>query len=352
MELFTRGLDVGNVQSCAKVSWCWSRWQAEQLVAVRKRAREVETDRHHHHSFSLLLLCFSCYSPLIFSLSVSYVADPALPLVQPTTPAPTTTAPPTTAPPTPAPTGLGFIGCFMDGNDTNRDFNGPQQGTADMTVRFIHSLLSVLSLSFCLILYLSSLSALSGSLLPFLSVCLSVSLSLWCLSSFVISLSVLLCLSVSISDSLCALSDVTLFYVFSLPSARVSVRHKASSMLLFSSQYRYEKTELRRTISSISLTSHLSLLSWYQCFCANSYGRFGPAPLSDCNMPCAGQSSLTCGAAWRNSVYSSGYFPTPAPSSGFIGCYIDQDSRDLGSSLTSTQTMQVGDNDIIALKIQ
>jgi len=43
------------------------------------------------------------------------------------------------------------------------------------------------------------------------------------------------------------------------------------------------------------------------CFCGNSYGIYGKAPATDCNMPCAGNASETCGGIWRNSV-----FQTPA----------------------------------------
>jgi len=39
------------------------------------------------------------------------------------------------------------------------------------------------------------------------------------------------------------------------------------------------------------------------CFCGNSYGRYGQAPAKDCNVPCSGNSSETCGAQWRSSVY-------------------------------------------------
>ena len=37
------------------------------------------------------------------------------------------------------------------------------------------------------------------------------------------------------------------------------------------------------------------------CFCGNSYGNSGSA--NNCNMPCSGNSSETCGGSWANSVY-------------------------------------------------
>jgi len=38
-----------------------------------------------------------------------------------------------------------------------------------------------------------------------------------------------------------------------------------------------------------------------QCFCGNSYGKFGPA--NNCNMPCSGNKSEICGGFWANSIY-------------------------------------------------
>jgi hypothetical protein len=38
-----------------------------------------------------------------------------------------------------------------------------------------------------------------------------------------------------------------------------------------------------------------------QCYCGNEFGKRGRA--SNCNMPCAGNPSETCGGSWANSVY-------------------------------------------------
>jgi hypothetical protein len=38
-----------------------------------------------------------------------------------------------------------------------------------------------------------------------------------------------------------------------------------------------------------------------QCFCGNSYGRYGKA--SNCNMPCKGDANQKCGGTWANLVY-------------------------------------------------
>lgn len=38
-----------------------------------------------------------------------------------------------------------------------------------------------------------------------------------------------------------------------------------------------------------------------QCFCDNSYGKFGAA--NNCDAPCGGNSNEMCGGTWANSVY-------------------------------------------------
>jgi hypothetical protein len=40
-----------------------------------------------------------------------------------------------------------------------------------------------------------------------------------------------------------------------------------------------------------------------QCFCGNSYGKWGHKLDTDCSMKCKGNSKQFCGEGWRNSVY-------------------------------------------------
>jgi WSC domain len=40
-----------------------------------------------------------------------------------------------------------------------------------------------------------------------------------------------------------------------------------------------------------------------QCFCGNSYGKYGQAGEEKCNMPCAGNGGEKCGGTWANSVF-------------------------------------------------
>ena len=49
--------------------------------------------------------------------------------------------------------------------------------------------------------------------------------------------------------------------------------------------------------------SHIIDPSRYQCFCANSFGTYGPA--SNCNNLCNGNSYEICGGTWANAVYST-----------------------------------------------
>lgn len=42
-----------------------------------------------------------------------------------------------------------------------------------------------------------------------------------------------------------------------------------------------------------------------ECHCGTGYTGGARAPTADCNMPCAGDPSLTCGGSWRIQIYSS-----------------------------------------------
>jgi hypothetical protein len=50
------------------------------------------------------------------------------------------------------------------------------------------------------------------------------------------------------------------------------------------------------------------------CFAGNTLG-YALAPESDCNVACTANSLELCGGAWRNSVYNTGYVPTPPTTS-------------------------------------
>ena len=43
-----------------------------------------------------------------------------------------------------------------------------------------------------------------------------------------------------------------------------------------------------------------------QCFCGDSYGKYGKTSEIDCNRPCKSDESETCGGPWRNNVYKTG----------------------------------------------
>jgi len=49
-----------------------------------------------------------------------------------------------------------------------------------------------------------------------------------------------------------------------------------------------------------------------ECYCDNDFGRYGQAPLSDCNKDCEDGSGNKCGAGWRNNIYlSDSIAPSP-----------------------------------------
>lgn len=75
-----------------------------------------------------------------------------------------------------------------------------------------------------------------------------------------------------------------------------------------------------------------------ECYCGNNFSNGGSSTsAADCNMPCSGNSSETCGAGNRLSVFWSGVAPPPppetVPSVGLwqsLGCYSDGNVRTLG----------------------
>src|SRR5450631_362444 len=73
-----------------------------------------------------------------------------------------------------------------------------------------------------------------------------------------------------------------------------------------------------------------------QCFCGNSYGRYGKLAENNCNVPCNGDSGRHCGGTWANSMFkiSDTSMPGGPParttsSATYLGCYKDADQRDL-----------------------
>ena len=47
--------------------------------------------------------------------------------------------------------------------------------------------------------------------------------------------------------------------------------------------------------------SYAGTQAGYQCFCGNSFGKYGPA--SNCGYSCSGDSSQKCGGSWANSIF-------------------------------------------------
>ncbi|CAH1796402.1 unnamed protein product [Owenia fusiformis] len=45
------------------------------------------------------------------------------------------------------------------------------------------------------------------------------------------------------------------------------------------------------------------------CYCGNDYGKYGPAPASQCNYRCSGNSRSTCGGAAANTIFNTGLAP-------------------------------------------
>ena len=46
----------------------------------------------------------------------------------------------------------------------------------------------------------------------------------------------------------------------------------------------------------------------WQCFCGNSYGKYGEEPASACDRPCSDDSEPSrCGGSWTNSIFVTGF---------------------------------------------
>jgi len=92
------------------------------------------------------------------------------------------------------------------------------------------------------------------------------------------------------------------------------------------------------TIASCSTAcgsySHFALQNNGWCVCGNEYGtesQYTQVPDTQCGNACAGDSRGRCGAGWRNAVYSVAGRPDP----DYVGCFVDDGSRDLESGPTT-----------------
>lgn len=61
----------------------------------------------------------------------------------------------------------------------------------------------------------------------------------------------------------------------------------------------------------IFLQINKCFISSYQCFCGDSYGKYGQANSRDCDVACPGNSTQMCGGGWRNSVFEVAVLPDP-----------------------------------------
>ncbi|KAL5005851.1 hypothetical protein ScPMuIL_017009 [Solemya velum] len=50
-----------------------------------------------------------------------------------------------------------------------------------------------------------------------------------------------------------------------------------------------------------------------ECFCGNSFSRYGSAPEFECNLPCPGDTEQMCGGDWRQNVYITEGFACGRP---------------------------------------
>ncbi|KAJ7057174.1 WSC domain-containing protein, partial [Mycena amicta] len=90
-----------------------------------------------------------------------------------------------------------------------------------------------------------------------------------------------------------------------------------------------------------------------ECYCSDAFqatalGGGAAAPASDCNMPCAGESTQTCGAGNRLSIYSANQTTTTTPTGptlptgwAYVSCMQDGNARLLNGYTFSNSSMTV-----------
>ena len=74
--------------------------------------------------------------------------------------------------------------------------------------------------------------------------------------------------------------------------------------------------EACRTACADSLYPYAGLQFGSQCWCGTDYSKHGAVSESQCSMSCTGNPAQKCGAAWKNSVYSTGGACTKPSCSG------------------------------------
>ncbi|KAG8999298.1 hypothetical protein FRB90_012101 [Tulasnella sp. 427] len=74
-----------------------------------------------------------------------------------------------------------------------------------------------------------------------------------------------------------------------------------------------------------------------ECWCGNTLTSPVARPESDCNVPCSGDKTQTCGASYALSLYQLATAATT--NSVFQGCYVDSNSRLLPSFTTRSSSM-------------
>ena len=100
-----------------------------------------------------------------------------------------------------------------------------------------------------------------------------------------------------------------------------------------------------RSSSPSSRNSVLTTCS--ECYCGNTLDATSTIrALSDCNMPCGGKATETCGAGNRMSLYKNLNYSPPVnpsvPGYGYKGCYSEASGgRALGDSATNSDTLTV-----------
>ena len=75
-------------------------------------------------------------------------------------------------------------------------------------------------------------------------------------------------------------------------------------------------------------------VAWsFQCFCSDSFGSYGPADITNCQIPCRDANSDACGGGFKNLVYEIPSKPTDLPTT------TEQETTTLEATTTHTPTI-------------
>jgi len=97
--------------------------------------------------------------------------------------------------------------------------------------------------------------------------------------------------------------------------------------------------DLCRAYCQNKKANYFGLQAENNCLCGDSYGTYGETDI--CSLACMGDGNEICGNEWANSVYSIDYAANATGRAIYIGCYADEETRDLDGAMYTEDSMTV-----------